>query len=67
MEFKLNGEFIELDNLLKASGIVSSGSEAKRLIRTGQVVVNDSPETRVRRKLRPGDRVSLGTSEIILR
>ena len=57
MLFKLTTEYIELDNLLKVAGIVSSGSEAKQLIRAGLVKVNDTVETRVRKKLRKGDRV----------
>ena len=66
MEFKLNGEFIELDNLLKACGVAENGAEAKLLIRAGKVFVNAIAEARVRRKLKRGDRVSFETSEVVL-
>lgn len=58
-EFKLKKEFIELDNLLKACGLAASGAEARQLIESGAVKVNAEPESRIRRKLRPGDRVEL--------
>jgi ribosome-associated protein len=57
MEFKLKTEFIELDNMLKALGLVSSGAEARQIILAGLVKVNGQAETRIRRKLRPGDLV----------
>ena len=66
MEFKLNTDFIELDNLLKASGIAENGAEAKLLIQAGKVFVNAVVETKIRRKLRRGDRVVFETSEILL-
>jgi ribosome-associated protein len=66
MEFKLTSEYIELDNLLKISGFVSSGPEAKILIQGGNVSVNGEPETRVRRKLKAGDIVSIPDNVIEL-
>jgi len=66
MEFILQGPFIELDNLLKATGATPSGAAAKELIRQGGVEVNGQPETRVRRKLRKGDRVIFLGREIVL-
>lgn len=50
---------IELGQFLKWAGIVQTGGEAKVLIQTGQVSVNGVLETRRRRKLVAGDRVSL--------
>jgi len=60
MEFKLQSEFIELDNLLKALQLVASGAEARQHIQTGSVKVNGQVETRIRRKLRAGDCVEFG-------
>jgi ribosome-associated protein len=57
MEFKLRTEFIELDNMLKALGLVSSGAEARQIILAGSVKVNGQVENRIRRKLRSGDSV----------
>jgi ribosome-associated protein len=66
VEFKLKTEFIELDNLLKAIGIVSSGADAKSLILEGAVKVNGVAETRTRRKLRTGDIVETGENKILI-
>lgn len=57
MEFALRGDYIELDNLLKVSGIAASGAEARDLIRQGRVLVNGEKESRLRRKIKKGDRV----------
>jgi ribosome-associated protein len=63
-EFKLKNEFIELDNLLKICGLVSGTAEAKDAIRGGRVRVNGEVEVRVRRKVKAGARVIVGTREI---
>ena len=57
--FALRGDYITLDALLKASGLVTSGGAAKLLIADGGVQVNGEAETRRGRKLRPGDEVRL--------
>ena len=64
MEFKLQSEFIELDNMLKASKLVASGAEAKQHIQKALVKVNGQVETRIRRKLRSGDSVEFGEYRI---
>jgi ribosome-associated protein len=56
--FKINGEFIELNKLLKAEGLCDTGGMAKAVIREGRVEVDGSVEWRVRCKIRPGQRVS---------
>ena len=66
MDFKLKTEFIELDNVLKAAQLVGSGGEAKQYILARAVKVNGEPETRVRRKLRAGDRVEFKGEVICL-
>ena len=60
IDFALRGEYITLDALLKASGLVTSGGAAKLLIADGGVRVNGQVETRRGRKLRAGDEVRLG-------
>jgi len=55
MEFKLKSEFVELDNMLKALGLVAGGAEAKQQILAGLVKVNGAVESRIRRKLKQGD------------
>lgn len=64
MEFKLNNEFVELDNMLKALELVGSGAEAKQQIQAGAVKVNGIVESRVRRKLRLRDTVEFGGKNI---
>lgn len=54
MEFILNSEFIKLDQLLKATDIVSTGGEAKMLIMDGYIFVNGDVETRRGRKIYKG-------------
>jgi ribosome-associated protein len=66
-EFKLKKEFIELDNLLKACGLAGSGAEARQLIESGAVKVNAEPESRIRRKLRAGDRVEFKEQKISIK
>lgn len=46
-----------LDNFLKITGLVATGGQAKLLIQSGEVTVNDEVETRRRRKLVAGDTV----------
>jgi ribosome-associated protein len=59
---------IELGALLKWAQVVQSGGQAKALIQSGRVRVNDTPERRRSRTLVPGDRVEVGarTLEIVL-
>ena len=62
--FQLQGEFIELNVLLKLLGLVPSGGAAKGLVAGGAVTVDGVTETRIRRKLRPGQLVRLAGEEI---
>ncbi|MDX2099697.1 MAG: RNA-binding S4 domain-containing protein [Leptolyngbyaceae cyanobacterium bins.59] len=48
---------IKLDQFLKLVGAVQTGGEAKVIIQSGEVQVNDEVETRRGRKLVTGDRV----------
>jgi ribosome-associated protein len=65
-EFALRGDHITLDALLKATGLASSGGEAKVFITEGRVQVNGEGETRRGRKLRTGDEVVLGDARVKL-
>jgi ribosome-associated protein len=60
LAFVLRGDHITLDALLKATGLASSGGDAKLQIAAGQVLVNGEAELRRGRKLRAGDRVAAG-------
>lgn len=57
--FKITkGEFIELNKLMKILNWVNSGGEAKMYIKNGEVNINNSTATEIRKKLRKGDVVS---------
>ncbi len=56
-EIKINTDNIQLDQFLKWANIVSSGGEAKILIKDGLIKVNDSVEQRRGRKLNIGDKI----------
>lgn len=57
ISFAVRGEYIQLDQLLKATNLVSSGGQAHVAVAAGQVRVDGQLETRKRAKLRPGQRV----------
>ena len=54
----LRGEHITLAQALKAAGLAESGGQAKHLVRTGTIRVNDVAESRPGRKLHAGDRLA---------
>ncbi|MCW3013881.1 MAG: RNA-binding protein [Solirubrobacterales bacterium] len=55
----IRDEVIRLGQLLKHSGLVDSGAEAKHVLAEGLVTVNGEPEVRRGRQLRAGDVVVL--------
>ena len=57
---------LRLDQFLKWQGLVGTGGEAKVRIQQGDVRVNGALEQRRGRKLRPGDRVHLAGSELVV-
>ena len=64
--FAVRGEHIQLDQLLKAANLVTSGGEAHAHVEAGEVRVDGQVETRKRAKLRPGQRVEFGGEVIEL-
>lgn len=63
-DFTLNGEFITLDNLLKAQGIAHSGGTAKQMVADGLVEVDGAIELRKTCKIRAGQQVRVGDEYI---
>lgn len=63
-DFELSSDYIELYKLLKLLRIAQSGAHAKLLIEDGEVILNNSVENRKRAKLRPGDIVKFGDTEV---
>ena len=51
----INTEIIKFDSFLKWAGIVSLGSEAKKVIQDGKVKLNGNIEVQRGKKLKKGD------------
>lgn len=66
IEFAVRGDYIQLDQLLKATGLVNSGGAAHAAVESGRVRVDGAVEARKRAKLRPGQRVRFGDEEVAL-
>ncbi len=66
-EFDLDGrDFVELNNLLKLTGMSPSGGVAKMVIADGNVTVDGQIETRKRCKIRSGQQVEYNGRKIIV-
>lgn len=50
---------IQLDQLLKLAGVVPTGGAVKQLLLEGRILINGVPETARRKKIAPGDVVTL--------
>ncbi|MBS1229481.1 MAG: RNA-binding [Proteobacteria bacterium] len=66
MQIEVIGDYIQLDQLLKTTGLCHSGGFAHSEIAAGKVCVDGLVETRKRAKLRPGQRVSYGDQNVEL-
>lgn len=69
--FKMSTEpstdpYIELNAFVKLKNLATTGGQAKNLIRSGVISVNGIPETRNRKKLHAGDRITFGNQTYIL-
>ena len=64
VDFQLNSEFIELNQLLKLVGICSSGGAGKVLVASGEVRVDGQIELRKTCKIRVGQVVNYGKTQI---
>ena len=62
-EIEIYSEYIKLDAFLKFCGAVGTGGEAKLRIAAGEVKVNGDVCTQRGKKLRDGDRVTIGPEE----
>ncbi|MDH2917059.1 MAG: RNA-binding S4 domain-containing protein [Gallionella sp.] len=60
LEFQLRGEFVELNQLLKLTGVCDSGGAGKALVAEGVVSVDGQIELRKTAKIRAGSVVTLG-------
>ena len=58
--FNLNGEYVELNQLLKLAGICDSGGAGKMIVASGDVKVDGKTELRKTCKVRAGQVVTVG-------
>jgi ribosome-associated protein len=64
LTFELTSEFIEVNQLLKLSGLVDSGGAGKNLVASGVVSVDGKKELRKTAKIRAGQTVGVGDVRI---
>lgn len=64
VSFELDGEFVELNQLLKLVGLCDSGGAGKQIVASGDVKVDGKQELRKTAKIRAGQQVSLGDVRI---
>ena len=64
MKQVIHTEFIRLDTLMKFASMTPTGGQAKEKIQAGLVFVNGECCTQRGKKLRPGDRVTLGNETV---
>jgi ribosome-associated protein len=64
IDFCLNREFVQLNQLLKLTGLADSGGAGKALVAAGGVSVDGNAELRKTCKIRVGQVVTLGEVQI---
>lgn len=64
--FILNEEYIRLDDLLKLTGCVQTGGQAKVLIQGGAVCLDGAVCTMRGKKLRGGEVVSIPEDDMVI-
>ena len=57
LEFELEGDYVELNQLLKLAGLCDSGGAGKALVGEGLIAVDGAVELRKTCKIRAGQRV----------
>ncbi|MEO6518348.1 MAG: RNA-binding S4 domain-containing protein [Pseudoxanthomonas sp.] len=67
LEFELEHDFVELNQLLKLSGLCDSGGAGKALVASGAVAVDGHIELRKTCKIRAGSVVQLDGVQIQVR
>ena len=67
IDFDLDRDFVELNQLLKLAGLVDSGGAGKQLVAAGLVQVDGVVETRKTAKIRAGQVVRVGGFDIHVR
>ncbi len=64
LKFTLTGEFIQMIQLLKATGLVETGGQAQNAVSSGEVKHNGEVDYRKRLKVKRGDIVEFDGQKI---
>ncbi|MDB5129358.1 MAG: RNA-binding protein [Mucilaginibacter sp.] len=64
IEFKVEGDYIPMIQLLKATGLVQTGGEAQIVVEHGEVIYNGEVDYRKRLKVKQGDIVEFRGQQI---
>jgi len=64
--FQIKGEYIQLNQLIKAMSWVANGAEANNAIDTGAVKVNGVVELRKRNKIMKGFKVEFNDKVVVI-
>ena len=64
IDFELDRDFVELNQLLKLAGLCDSGGAGKQRVASGAVRVDGALESRKTAKIRAGQAVRIGDVEI---
>ena len=67
LEFQLDGDYVELNQLLKLVGVCDSGGAGKAIVASGDVSVDGKQELRKTAKIRAGQTVGIGDIRIRVR
>ncbi len=62
----IDGEYIQMDSLLKLANIASSGGEAHFLVESNEIKLNNIPVHEKRKKVYTGDMVTVSNQYQIL-
>jgi len=66
IEFKVEGDYIPLIQLLKACNLVQTGGEAQIVVTEGEVKYNGAVDYRKRLKVKKGDVVEFDGNKILV-
>lgn len=66
MKIKINSEYITLGQLLKMTDFISSGGQAKFVVKELDIKVNGEKEDRRGRKLYSNDKIVIEKNEFII-
>ena len=66
IDFQLDRDHVELNQLLKLAGICDSGGAGKALVASGAVRVDGAVELRKTCKIRAGQAVEVGDARIVV-